>query len=57
MPGFSFGEGGYVPLGLSGVTVTLSKLDVYLHWMRLCAWVARFMVTWMHGYMVYICSV
>jgi hypothetical protein len=57
MPGFSFGEGGYVPLGLSGVTVTNSKLDVYLHWMRLCAWVARFMVTWMHGYMVYICSV
>jgi len=38
MPGFSFAEGGYVPLGPSGVTVANSELDVYiLHWIRLGA--------------------
>ena len=30
MPGFSFAEGGYVPLGPSGVTVANSELDVYI---------------------------
>ena len=38
MPGFSFAEGGYVPLGPSGVKVANSELEVYiLHWIRLCA--------------------
>ena len=30
MPGFLFAEGGYVPLGPSGVTVANSELDVYI---------------------------
>jgi hypothetical protein len=37
MPGFSFAEGGYVPLDPSGVTVANSELEVYLHWIRLGA--------------------
>jgi len=58
MPGFSFAEGGYVPLGPSGVTVANSELDVYiLHWIRLCAMDRTVygcmgcMVIWLYGYM------
>ena len=55
MPGFSFAEGGYVPLRPSEVTVANSELDVYFYigcvWLR---WVARFMDAWdawLYGYM------
>jgi hypothetical protein len=38
MPGFSFAEGGYVPLGPSGVTVANSEFGcVYFYWICLCA--------------------
>jgi len=56
MPGFSFAEGGYVPLGPSGVMVANSELDVYIfHWIRLCAMDRTVygcmgcMVIWLHG--------
>jgi len=56
MLGFSFAEGGYVPLGPSGVTVANSELDVYiLHWIRLGAMDCTVyvcmgcMVIWLHG--------
>jgi len=56
MPGFSFAEGGYVPLGPSGVTVANSELDVYiLHWIRLDTFVCDgshgLWMHEMHGYM------
>jgi hypothetical protein len=58
--GFSFAEGGYVPLGPSGVTMANSELDVYIfqyifHWIRLCAMDRTVyecmgcMVIWLHG--------
>ena len=54
--GFSFAEGGYVPLGPSGVTVANSELDVYIfHWIRFCAINCTVygcmgcMVIWLHG--------
>ena len=55
MPGFSFAEGGYVPLRPSEVTVANSEFDVYFYigcvWL---GWVARFMDArdaWLYGYM------
>ena len=55
MPGFLFAEGGYVPLGPSGVTVANSKLDVYIFIGFICVrWIARSMDAWdawLYGYM------
>ena len=56
MPGFSFAEGGYVPLEPSGVMVANSKFDVYI-FIRfvLCAMDRTVyecmgcMVIWLHG--------
>jgi len=52
MPGFSFAEGGYVPLGPSGVTVANSEFGcVYLD-LFVCDGSHGLWMHGMHGYMV-----
>jgi len=52
MPGFSFAEDGYVPLGPSGVTVANSELDVYISLdLLVCDGSHGLWMHGMHGYM------
>ena len=56
MPGFSFAEGGYVPLGPSGVTVANSEFGcAYFFIGFVCVrWIARSLDAWdawLYGYM------